>query len=100
MRIVVYPVLVALVKTGDVVDPDAFLVLAPPLLDLSDEVRDRAAEVDEQVRRIHEGHHEVEKVGIVVEIPCAHEAHSVEVRRKDACIFVDCAVLYDHIVLL
>ena len=100
VRIVVYPVLITLVQTGNVVDPDALFVLASPLLDLADEVRDRAAEVDQQVRRVHEGHHEVEKVRIVLEVPGGHEAHTVEVRREDARVFVDCAVLDDDLVKL
>ena len=98
--VVLDPVFVALVQTGDIVDSDALLILASSLLDLADEVRDRASEVDEKVRRVHKRHHEVEEVRVVLEIPCAHEAHSMKVRREDACVLVDRAVLDDDFVLL
>jgi len=98
--IVLDPVLVALVQTGDIIDTDALLILAAPLLNLADEIRNGTAEIDKQVRRIHERHHKVEKIGIILEIPCAHKPHTVKVRRKDTCVFIDGAVLDDDIVLL
>ena len=98
--VVLDPVLVALVETCDVVDADALLVFAASLLDLTDEVRNRALEVDEEVWRIHQRHHKVEEVRVVLEVSCAHKTHSVEVRSEYACVFVDGTVLNDDLVEL
>ena len=100
MLVVLDPVLISLVETCDVVDADAFLVLTATLLDLAHEVRDRTLQVDEKVRRVHQRHHEIEEVRVVLEVPCAHEAHAVEVRREDARILVDGTVLDDDLVKL
>lgn len=100
MLVVLDPVFISLVETCDVVDADALLILAATLLDLAHEVRDRALEVDQEVRRVHQGHHQVEEVRIVLEVSCAHEAHAVEVRREDARVLIDRTVLDDHLVKL
>ena len=49
--VVLDPVFVSLVETGDVVDADALLVLASPLLNLADEVRNRRAQINQNIIR-------------------------------------------------
>ena len=100
MLVVPDPVFIAFVKACDIVDADALLVLASSLLDLAHEVRYRASEVDQKVRRVYKRHHQVEEVRVVFEVSCAHQSHAVEVRREDARVLVDCAVLDDHFVEL
>ena len=46
MLVVPDPVLITFVQSGDVVDTYALFILASPLLDLSDEVRDGTSELD------------------------------------------------------
>ena len=48
MLIILDPVFITLVQTGDIVYTDALLVLAASLLDLADEVRNRASEVNQK----------------------------------------------------
>ena len=52
--IILDPVFISLVKTCNIVYTDALLVLAASLLDLAYEIRDRALEVNQQVRRIYQ----------------------------------------------
>ena len=93
MRVIAYPVFVSFVKTCDIIDTDALLIFTTSFLNLADEVRNRTLQINKKIRRIDKRHHEIEKVRIILEIPCAHESHAVEVRSKDACILIDCAVL-------
>ena len=93
-RVVGYPLLVFLVEPGQVVDAYGLLIVAAALLDLGDEVGDGGPEVDQQVGIAHERHHEVEEVGVVLEVPAAHQAHVVEVGGEDAGVLVDGAVLH------
>ena len=94
------PLLVALAESLEVVDAYALLEFAASFLDLGNERGDGAADVYHQVRQLDEGHHEVEEVGVVVEVTVAHVALCMEVRGKDACIFEDGAILDDGVIAL
>jgi len=89
------PLLVAFAESLEVIDAYALLELAASLLDLCDERGYGAADVNHQVGQLDEGHHEVEEVGVVVEVAVAHVALGMEVGGKDACILENGAVLND-----
>ena len=97
MLIILDPCLITFVKAGYIVDADALFIFTSPLLYLTDEIRDGASEIDEKVWWIHQRHHKVEEVGIILEIPCAHETHAMKVRGEYACILVYGTVLYDDV---
>ena len=89
------PLLVAVVEALEVVDADAVLVLAAALLDLLHEVRNRRAQVDQQVGIAHHLLHQLEEGGVVVEVAGVHQSHVVQVRREYHRVLVDGAVLDD-----
>ena len=87
------PVLVAFVEALEVVEADGLLVFAAALLYLLDEVGYGGADVNHEVGQFDERHHQVEEVGIVLEVAVAHQSLSVQVGREDACVLEDGAVL-------
>ena len=91
------PFLVTLVQASEVVDADALLVLTAAFGNLGNEVRDGAADVNQQVGQANEGHHQVEEVAVVLEVAVAHVALGMEVRGEDACVLKDGAVLDDGV---
>ena len=96
--VILDPVLILFVETCQIIDANALLVLATAFLNLGNEVRNRGAQVDEQVRIADKGHHQVEEVGIILEVSCGHQAHVVKIGGENPGIFVDGAVLNDDIV--
>ena len=92
------PVLVTLVKAGQVVDPDAALLVPAPFLDLGDEIGNRGTEINQKVRLADKRHHQIEEVGIILEIPGAHKPHRVEVGSENPSVLIDRPVLDDHVV--
>ena len=100
MLVIPYPLLVSLVQSGDIVYTDTLLVLTPALLDLTYQVRYAGPQINQQVRRIHQRHHQIEKIGIVLEITGAHQAHRMEIRGEYPGILIDGPVLYDHVLAL
>jgi len=63
-----YPLLVALVQPFEVVEAYGLLVVAPALLYLRHEGGYGGTDVDHEVGELDERHHQVEEVGIVVEV--------------------------------
>ena len=99
-RITLYPFLVTIVQTAEVVDADALFVVAATLGNLCAEVGDGAADVYHQVGQSDERQHEIEELAVVVEVAVAHVALGMEVRSKDACVLEDGAVLDDGVLTL
>ena len=62
------PLLVSVVKIAEVFDADALFVIPSTFLDLGNQGRDRRLEIDEQIRLMDHGHHQVEKLHIGVEV--------------------------------
>ena len=98
--VVLDPVLIPLVQTGQVVYPYALFLFAAALLYLGHDIRNRRSEIYHQIRRIDQGHHQVEEVGIVLEIAGGHQPHAVEIRSEDTRILVDGPVLDDDVLAL
>lgn len=87
------PGFVALVEALEVVEADAFFVVAAALLDLRYQSWYTCAQVNEKIWRGDKGIHEIEQREIVFEVAGGHETHRVKVGRKNEGIFVDGAVL-------
>ena len=100
MLVIPYPFFVSFIQTCDIVYTDTFLVLSPTLLYLAYQIRYAGPQINQQVRRIHQRHHQIEKIGIVLEITGAHQAHRMEIRGEYPGILIDGPVLYDHVLAL
>ena len=93
--IILDPILITLVQTLEVIDADALLEIAATLLDMLHERRNAAFDIYHQVREFHQTDHQIEEIGIVLEIPIAHHTDIVKIRRKDTRILKDGSILYD-----
>jgi len=98
--VVLDPLLVAVVESLQVVDADALLEVASSTLDVAYEGRDAATDVNHEVGEFHQANHEVEEVGVVVEVSVAHHADVVQVRCEDLGILEDGTVLDDSVLAL
>ena len=96
--VILYPVLILVVQAGEIVNPDGLLILASALLNLRYKIRDGGLQINEKVRHLHQGHHQVEEVGVCLEIPRTHQPHIVKVRSEYSRILVDGPVLDDHLI--
>ena len=92
------PLLVAVVEVAEVLDADAFLVLAAALLDLCHQGRDGGLEVDQQVWLADHGHHQVEELHVGVEVPVGKISHGLVVGHEDMHTLKDGPVLDDHVI--
>ena len=63
-----YPVLITLVQTAKVIYPHRLFVLSASLLYVINEARDRASDVDHQIWQLYQGQHQVEEVGVIIEV--------------------------------
>ena len=99
-RVSLDPFLVSIVETRQIVDAHGLLVFTSALADLRNEIRHGGADVDHEIRQLYKRHHRVEEVFVVVEIAVRHISLSVKVRRKDASILKDGAVLYYVLIAL
>ena len=93
--VVLDPVLVSTIESGEIVERHGLLVVASALMDMVDEIGQGTADVDHQVGKACEGDHGVEKVAVVVEVAVGHHAHIVEVWREDTRVLEDGTVLDD-----
>ena len=93
--IILDPILITLVQTLEVIDADALLEIAATLLDMLHERRNAALDIYHQVWEFHQTDHQIEEIGIVLEIPIAHHTDIVKIRRKDTRILKDGSILYD-----
>ena len=94
------PVFVAFVEMFEIIQAHVALIIAAPRLDVRHQRGNAGAEIDEQVGRLYLRGHGVEQVEIIVEIAGRHQAHVVEVGRKNVGILVDGAVLNDSAIAL
>ena len=95
--IILDPILITLVQTLEVIDTDALLEIAATLLDMLHERRNAAFDIYHQVREFHQTDHQIEEIGIVLEIPITHHADVMKIWGEDAGILKDCTVLYDSL---
>ena len=72
--------------------------LSPELLDLIDKSRDGAFEIDHQVRKFHERHHQAEKVHVGLVVAVREVPHRVIVRDENIDALENRAVLDNYIV--
>jgi hypothetical protein len=93
--VILDPFLVTVVQPLEIVDADALLEISASLLDVLHEGRDTALDVNHQVWKLHQTDHQIEEIGIVLEIPVAHHADIVEIWGKDARILEDGSILHD-----
>ena len=93
--IILDPILITLVQTLEVIDADALLEIAATLLDMLHERRNTALDIYHQVWEFHQTDHQIEEIGIVLEIPVAHHTDIMKIRRKDTRILEDGSILYD-----
>ena len=98
--VLAYPRFVLVAQTLQVVDTHGGFVGASAFLYLRHEGGDGRADINHQVGHLHERHHQVEKVAVVVEVAVGHIPLVVEVRCEDACVLVDSTVLDDVLVRL
>lgn len=66
--IVLNPFLISLVQTCELVDAYSLLALTSSLANLIHQIRYRGADVYHEVRQLHESHHRIEEIRIVVEV--------------------------------
>ncbi len=66
--IVLNPFLISFVQTCEIVDAYGLLALTSSLANLIHQIRYRGADVYHKVRQLHESHHRIEEVRIVVEV--------------------------------
>ena len=93
--IILDPILITLVQTLEVIDADTLLEIAATLLDMLHERRNAALDIYHQVWEFHQTDHQIEEIGIVLEIPVAHHTDIMKIRRKDTRILKDGSILYD-----
>ena len=93
--IILDPILITLVQTLEVIDADALLEIAATLLDMLHKRRHATLDIYHQVREFHQTNHQIEEIGIVLEIPVAHHTDIMKIRRKDTRILKDGSILYD-----
>ena len=94
------PVFVAFVEMFEIIEAHVAFIISAPRLDVRHQRGNAGAEIDEQVGRLYLRRHGVEQVEIIVEIAGRHQAHVVEVGRKNVGILVDGAVLNDSAIAL
>ena len=94
------PLLVALVQPLEIVETHAAFVVPAPRLDVSHERGNARPQVNQQVRRLNLRGHGLKKAEIILKIPGRHQAHVVQVGRKNVGVFVDGSVLNDRVVAL
>ena len=69
-------------------------------MDVRNQIWNARTNVNQEIWQLHERHHKIEKVCIVVKVAVAHHTHAVQVGCEDAGIFKDGAVLNDGVVTL
>lgn len=94
------PILVALIQLFQIIQTHAALVLAPAQLDVRHQRRDARPQVNQQIRRLYLRRHRLKQLKIVLKIPLRHQAHRVQIRRKNIRILINCAVLHHRRIAL
>ena len=91
---------VAFVEALEVIEAHGLLVVAAAFLDLGDQMRDIAFEIDQQIREFHRLHHHIEKVHVGIEIAFGEVALGVVVGHEDIDALKDGAILDNHLFAL
>ena len=89
------PFFVTVVQALEIVDADTLLEVSASLLNVLDKCRDTALDVNHQVWELYQTNHQIEEIGIIIEIPIAHLTEVMKIRNEDAGILEDSTVLYD-----
>ena len=88
------PCLIASAEALKIVQTHSLLVLTSTLLNLRYQRGDAGADVDHEVRQLHQRHHQVEEILVVVEVAVTHHALSMQIGGEDTGILEDGTFLF------
>src|SRR5690606_24608602 len=81
---------------AEVIYTDGSFIIATSFMDLVNKIWDAASKIDQEVWTFRHAFHQFKKRAVIFKITIGHQAHCVQVWRKNIGIFINRPVL-DHV---
>lgn len=96
--VVVNPLLVFGVEALEIHQAHVALVFAAARVDVLDERGDTGLQKNQEIGRLNLRSHQLKQAEVIAKIAGTHQAHFVEIGRKNVCVLIDRAILNDGLV--